>query len=67
MDNRVIFVCIEYSPKQNRVMVRGTFDERDLIPKPLAPENIQNVLGTFLNMEMSSPAGFSFLEGEDGK
>ena len=55
-----VYVCIEYSPKENRVMVRGIFEMSDPMPKKIDVVNIQNKVGCFLGIDMGKNVGFRF-------
>lgn len=64
MDNDIppiLVVVIEYSPSQQRVMVRGAWPMDAVLPGRLAPENRQNRVRVFLGVDMKANVGFAGL------
>jgi hypothetical protein len=57
----ILKVVIEYSPTQQRVMVRGVFPHDTPTPEPLAPENQQNIVRVFEGVDMGPNVGFAGL------
>jgi hypothetical protein len=58
---RVLIVVLEYSPAQQRVMVRGVWEDGQRLPEPLDPRNVQNHIRVFENVTMGSPTGMTGL------
>lgn len=60
---RVLTVLIEYSPTQQRIMVRGAWEQGKGPANiaPLAPENTQNFVKVFEGVDMKSNVGFAGL------
>jgi len=58
--NDPVCTVIEYSPSQNRVMVRGIYEMTDPMPKKLHTDNTQNRVSCFLGLDMGAHVGFSF-------
>jgi hypothetical protein len=58
---RVLIVVLEYSPAQQRVMVRGVWPDGAKLPAPLASENTQNTVRVFEGVNMKAHVGFAGL------
>ena len=58
---RILIVVLEYSPAQQRVMVRGVWPKGAALPDPLAPENKQNRVSVFEGVDMKANVGFAGL------
>lgn len=63
--NDPVCTVIEYAPKENRVMVRGIFEQTDPMPKKLAVNNVQNRVSCFLGLDMGKHVGFTFPDEDD--
>lgn len=61
MTPQIIKVLLEYSPSQQRVMMRGCFMDGQQIPEKLSPDNTQNVVQCFLGLVKHNGVGFSGL------
>lgn len=57
----IVYICVEYSPIEKRVMVRGVFNDKYLCPKPLHPDNKQNIVSCFADTDMGKHVGFAGL------
>lgn len=62
---RILIVVLEYSPTQQRVMVRGVWEDGRRLPEPLEPGNVQNCIRVFENVTMGSPTGMTGLVPAD--
>lgn len=62
MEPRILTVLLEYSPTQQRVMVRGVWPEGEqAYRKPLEAENQQNYVRVFEGVDMKANVGFAGL------
>jgi hypothetical protein len=63
--SQVVKVVLEYSPAQQRVIVRGVFRSDQEIPPPLMPTHQRNVVTVFLGVDMHWHVGFAGLVPND--
>jgi hypothetical protein len=61
----VVKIVIEYSPSQERVIVRGVFFEDSPKVPLLDQENIQNHIKCFFDVPLSTKVGFAGLSVEE--
>lgn len=59
-EGEILVTVIEYSKKENRVMVRGIFRRTDDMPETLDKGNYQNKVQCFLGADMGANVGFQF-------